>query len=619
MDKSVYTEVEGQQVRLTNLEKILFPTAQITKAELVEYYLSVSEHMLRHSAGRPLTLIRYPDGITGTSFYTKNKPSWTPDWIPSHEYKDTHETEYLVFNSRAHIAWISNLAAIELHSSNSTISEIDQPDHFIIDIDPPEQSEFADVISSASRLKKVLEQEGFRPYIMLSGGKGAHIRVPIIPNYGYSQLSDFLKRLMKRFIRHNKDHTLSIKKDKRKGKILLDIYRNHKWSTAIIPYGLRAKPGAPIALPIHWDELSQIKSSQEYLLRDGITLIKERANPWASFFTEAIELPIANKSSFAYVEKPRVSPSAVSTPNYEPMLCTEVKKLPETNPNELYEIKWDGIRVGIIKSGKKFSIYSRSGRDITAQFPECVVPDSVHASVAVVDAELVVLDEKGKPMFHEVISRLHTTSSVKIKSAAKHKAAVIYAFDLIHLDNRDLRSEKLVDRRKKMIEIIAPSRHIRISESFEDGSTLVDAAKSMNLEGIIIKKKNSPYESGIRSQHWRKYKFKSEIDCSIIGYTEGNGNRSHLFGALHLARVIDSKYNYLGKVGTGFTVDQMSDILDKLQACERVNKLIDEAVEEENRSIWLLPMYGCRIEYSSLSSNGTLREPVFKQIYTLKK
>jgi len=254
----VYTEIEGQRVKLTNLEKVLYPFGAYSKAEIIQYMLEVAPLLLPFVKGRPLTLIRFPDGIGNKTFYTKNKPSWTPDWIPTTYLPWDEDNEYVLTTHTPHLIWLANLAALEVHIMNSTIDNFEHPNFFVIDLDPPEDQGFGPVKEIAFALKSFLEEKNYTPFAKLSGGKGIHIFVPILPNWNHDTVVDSVKEMMKAFIKIHPTTTLSISKTKRSDKILLDIYRNHAGNTVVMPYGLRGKEGAPISMPVTWEHLKTL-------------------------------------------------------------------------------------------------------------------------------------------------------------------------------------------------------------------------------------------------------------------------------------------------------------------------------------------------------------------------
>ncbi|MEL6388622.1 MAG: non-homologous end-joining DNA ligase [Bacteroidota bacterium] len=756
----VYTKVDGQKIKLTNLSKVLYPSKDITKANVIHYHLDMAEILLRYVGSRPLTVIRYPDGIGSKGFYSKDKPDWTPDWIPSLSVKhDDKSINYIVPEDRATLVWLANLACLELHPMQYRSGFDQRPDLFIVDLDPDEGLEFREVKDAAFRLRAFLEDYDYTPFVKTSGGKGLHLVVPILPNMVFADVSANVKALAKRFVGMYRDnYTLQLSKEKRKGKILIDIYRNYISNTTVAPYSLRGKPGAPISMPILWDELHTLESSQEYNFSNYRQRLTAVGDVWAAWrdheapladhqgATTQVFQPVHDDRLKEYHSKrdfgktpeplPRISQQyrdqyviqlhnasnlhydlrleddgillswaipkglpyspgqkrlAIQTEDHpikylsfegvippgqygagvmwimdngriewlekkkgtisfrliskrasrefklyqinkesqwliqttdelrcynwsypaKPMLATAAEVIPKSDSTR-YEVKWDGIRVLVYVEEDQVRIRSRSGRDITAQFSELLDPSAYEAEQAVLDGEIVVLDDAGKPLFHEVISRMHA----KAGSTMSKKETTLYLFDMISLDGFDITDEPLHRRRSLLETILQTSQYVRMSKTFDDGQLLFDAIEAQNMEGIMAKDQNSRYHVGERSLHWKKVKVRRVDQCLIIGYTVGKGDRCGYFGALHLAKRKDNRLVYMGKVGTGFNQDSLNEMTELFSGLETTQKPIPNTVEEESQSVWITPKYSCKIKYASMSSNQTYREPVFIQLNT---
>jgi DNA ligase D-like protein (predicted ligase)/DNA ligase D-like protein (predicted 3'-phosphoesterase) len=294
-----------------------------------------------------------------------------------------------------------------------------------------------------------------------------------------------------------------------------------------------------------------------------------------------------------------------------PMLAESSRDIPNGDEYQ-YEVKWDGIRVFIYVNNGKITIVSRNGNELTDQFPELQLTDAFDIEQAVIDAEIVVLDEQGRPQFHEVISRMHTAGEQSIQILSQSKPVICYVFDLMCIDGRDIIQTPLCKRRTWLKTILnAKQASYRYSESFVDGKALFKAIELKGMEGIMAKDQNSKYQHGTRSKAWLKIKCRKMDQCLIIGYTEGKGDRSSLFGALHLAKEMDGAFVYMGKVGTGFDFFKLKEIQNILSEINMIEKPEGFKVEEESRSIWIEPKLSCSIQYASMSANDTYREPVF--------
>ena len=297
-----------------------------------------------------------------------------------------------------------------------------------------------------------------------------------------------------------------------------------------------------------------------------------------------------------------------------PMLAGMSKHLPE-GAKYVYEIKWDGIRTIIRLSAEQVTIYSRSGRDITIQFPE--LQDRKHFDVedGVFDGEIVSLDEQGRPMFSNVISRMHTQGAQSIQNVMKRYPVVCYLYDCLQIDGRIIMDEPLMRRQAWLNAAIRKGTPYRMSEAIKDGAGLHAATRQMEMEGIMAKDKNAGYHLGQRSDVWLKVKHRTTEECLIAGYTKGEGDRSALFGALHLLRA-DEKgtLKYMGKVGTGFDAEKMRFLLTKFEPHIIEVKPFDTKTDDDRNTIWLTPVLVCEVQYASLASSGVYREPVFQRL-----
>ena len=177
--KSQWALIGKRKLELSNLDKVLFPEDGIVKAEIIEYYLKIAPTLLNHVKGRALTLIRFPDGIAGESFYQKNRPEWAPDWLEFVNLGKEEKKDYIVATEPASLVWLANLAALELHQLHSRKPNFECPDYVVFDLDPPEGYDFKKIVSLALDLKVHIESFGYTPFVKTTGGKGVHICCPI--------------------------------------------------------------------------------------------------------------------------------------------------------------------------------------------------------------------------------------------------------------------------------------------------------------------------------------------------------------------------------------------------------------------------------------------------------
>ena len=293
---SQWVNVGKRQLELSNLEKVLFPEDGIVKAQVIEYYLKIAPTLLKYVKGRALTLIRFPDGIHGESFYQKNRPNWAPEWIEfvtlGKEKKD-----YIIATEPALLVWLANLASLEIHQLHARKPEFDHPDYMVFDLDPPEGYTFTDLIPIAFDLKENIESYGYTPFVKTTGGKGIHICCPIEPRWDFHTVFEAAESIAKPFVEQNNDRTtLHIKKDARKGRVLVDIYRIRSGQSIVSPYSLRGRPGAPVSMPLTWDELEALETPGVFNIVNAVDRVVNDGDPWEGFEAFAVPLHTQVKS-----------------------------------------------------------------------------------------------------------------------------------------------------------------------------------------------------------------------------------------------------------------------------------------------------------------------------------
>ena len=239
------------------------------------------------------------------------------------------------------------------------------------------------------------------------------------------------------------------------------------------------------------------------------------------------------------------------------MLATAIDK-PFNNKEWVFEVKWDGVRAIAFDRNDITRLQSRNGNDITATYPEVV--DALQKSLmginsAVLDGEIVVLDKNGHPDFQGHQRRMHIQNIREIEKLAHEIPATYYLFDILYHNGKNVEQSSYLERRQLLTQIIRPNENIRISDYIEErGIEMLQHTKKLNLEGIIAKKKTSPYKEGTRSRDWLKIKNIKTQDCVVIGYTEGLGRRKNAFGSLLLAiyNPAKKKFTFVGHSGSGF-------------------------------------------------------------------
>jgi bifunctional non-homologous end joining protein LigD len=251
-------EVDGKRIKLTNLEKILFPEDGYTKADLIRYYAEVSPYLVPWLRDRPLTLKPFPDGIHGTHFYQKNKPGFTPEWIKSWTDPREPENAYVLANDMATLVWMANYTAIEIHPRLARADEPEKPDNVMIDLDPAEGATWDDVKEVAHAVKAVLDDLNLVGFPKTTGSRGIHVLVPVARRYTFEETRGFALRVGQ-IAREKlpKLVTLEFSKAKRRG-IYIDYLQNTRAKSTAGPYSVRPIRRAPVSAPLRWDEIASL-------------------------------------------------------------------------------------------------------------------------------------------------------------------------------------------------------------------------------------------------------------------------------------------------------------------------------------------------------------------------
>jgi bifunctional non-homologous end joining protein LigD len=258
-----WLEVDGRELRLSNLNKVFWPEQGFTKGDLVAYYLNVADLIVPHLSGRPLTMKRMPDGIDGEFFFEKTAPSHTPDWIDRCSVRSDDSKrgviEYLIVNDAASLLYVANLGCIEFHPLHSRCEDVDHPDYLFFDLDPFEPYTYEDVLTVARHIKVMLDQLGLTAFPKTSGATGMQIFMPLERGrYTYGQVRAFVRACGRLITHADPDRvTMAWKIADRTGKVFVDHNMNRSGANIAAAYSLRPELGAPVSTPVTWDEVMQ--------------------------------------------------------------------------------------------------------------------------------------------------------------------------------------------------------------------------------------------------------------------------------------------------------------------------------------------------------------------------
>lgn len=279
-------------MEISNPDKKIFPAVPATKKDIAEYYGFIAPYMLPHIKGRPLTLERFPDGIESVGFIQQNLPDYFPPWIHRIDIERGKKVvKMLECHTKSALLYVANQAGICIHSWLSLEKHLDQPDLMIFDLDPPGQ-DFSSVVKGALEIRKLADALEAPTYLMTTGSKGVHVLIPIKPQKKFDEVRNLAEIIGYILCSLNPDlFTMEIRKAKRKGKVLIDCFRNSYGQTTIAPYSLRSLKNAPIAIPLHWDELHRKAThAQMCTIKNIRKRVENTEDPWKDKFSHRISL-----------------------------------------------------------------------------------------------------------------------------------------------------------------------------------------------------------------------------------------------------------------------------------------------------------------------------------------
>jgi bifunctional non-homologous end joining protein LigD len=295
-DETQVRKIDGYDLKFTNLSKVFWPDLNVTKRDMINYYYQVIPYMLPYMKDRPQTLNRFPNGIQGKSFYQKDVSGKVPSWIQTHQYyseADAREKHFLVITNEASILYVASLGCIEINPWSSRSQTPGHPDWCIIDLDP-DKNTFDQVIEAARVTKEILDGMGVPSYCKTSGSTGLHIYIPLGALYTYEESKEFGRAIARRVQEEIPGYT-SIERltSNRKGKMYIDFLQNRPQATVAGPYSLRPKPGAPVSMPLHWDEVRKGLKITDFNIRNSIARLKETGDLFEGVLGKGIDIPKA--------------------------------------------------------------------------------------------------------------------------------------------------------------------------------------------------------------------------------------------------------------------------------------------------------------------------------------
>lgn len=288
-------EIGGRTLKLTNLEKVLYPAAGFTKGQIIDYYARIAPVLVPHLANRPLTLKRYPGGVTEEFFFEKNATKHRPDWVktvPIWSHGNQRDVNYILCNDLPTLVWIANLASIELHPSLSYAEDIMCPRQLVFDLDPGPPANIVQCCQVAMWLRTIFEHFGLESFPKTSGSKGLQIYVPLNTKTHYDETKPFAHAMARLLENEHRDMVVSdMKKAIRTNKIFVDWSQNDEHKTTVSIYSLRARERPTVSTPVTWEEVERtLKKKDATLLVFEFDQVLKRVEKMGDLFAPVLTL-----------------------------------------------------------------------------------------------------------------------------------------------------------------------------------------------------------------------------------------------------------------------------------------------------------------------------------------
>jgi len=299
-DETQVRKVNGHELKFTHLSKLYWPEDKVSKRDMFNYYHQVAGYILPYLEDRPMSLNRFPGGIRSKGFYQKDVKGKAPEWAETFPYKtsDDEDREYLLGNNEETLLWMASLGCIEMNPWFSRTVAPDRPDYCVLDLDPGKETSFDQVIETARIIKNLLDEIEVPGYAKTSGSTGIHIYIPLGARYDYEQSQLFAKMIVSIVHQQTPEFTsLERMVSKRKGKMYLDFLQNRPGATIACPYSLRPKPGAPVSMPLDWDELKSGLKITDFNIFNALDRLQAKGDLFRGVLGKGIDLEKAVKNA----------------------------------------------------------------------------------------------------------------------------------------------------------------------------------------------------------------------------------------------------------------------------------------------------------------------------------
>ena len=331
--KETVIEIEGKQLKLSNLDKVLYPAAEFTKGQVIDYFVRIAPVLLPHVQDRPLTMKRYPEGVDGMFFYEKNCPKHRPEWVQTAKVWSHGRSDYMQYclaQNLPTLVWAANLADLELHTSLSRAEKIEQPTMMVFDLDPGPPADIVLCCQVGFWLKDIFDRFKLQAFAKTSGSKGLQIYVPLNTPVTYDDTKGFSHALARLLEQEHPDLVVSdMKKALRVGKVFVDWSQNDEHKTTINVYSLRAKERPTVSTPVTWEEVEKcLKKKDPKLLVFESSQVLERVAKMGDIFApvQTLKQRLPNVTELGAESEPKTKPrSRRSSENSQPKTETHKK------------------------------------------------------------------------------------------------------------------------------------------------------------------------------------------------------------------------------------------------------------------------------------------------------
>jgi DNA ligase D-like protein (predicted polymerase) len=605
-------------VRISSPDRLIWPDHDptpggITKLDLARYAVDVTDGLMRALVHRPVTLQRFPEGITGEEFWTKNPPKGMPDWVEPVmcTYPSGRKHLQVVVDEPATAVWAMQMNTVTFHPWPVRTSNVDNPDELRIDLDPQPGRDFTDSVEAALVLRELLTELGLTGWAKTSGNRGVHVFVRVAPTHEFLDVRHGVIGIARELERRLPDLvTTSWWKEERGERVFVDFNQACRDRTMASAYSPRPLPGAPVSMPVGWDALREVTTA-DFTVRTVPGILAADGDAWAGIddavgdVSTAIalwdkdvherglgELNFPPDYPKMPGEPPRVQPSkrrkdksdadymvpkadrdaelralwGSVVPPVPPMLAKPVKAIP--TGDYLYEPKWDGFRSIIFRSGDEVEIGSRNEKPMTRYFPEVVA--AVKASFPdrlVVDGEIVLIspDSGDRLDFEALQQRIHPAAS-RVKKLAAETPASFVAFDLLSLDGEDWTGRPFAQRRAALERALAgaePPIHVtRATGDPEVAQEWFQQFEGAGLDGVVAKPLDLTYQPDKRVMF--KIKHERTADCVVAGYRTHKSGPDAIGSLLLGLYTHDGSLQSVGVIGA-FPMARRRELFEELQ------------------------------------------------------